>query len=297
MPAKGFRARAGAAPADNERDRPVRAPSAQPAGNLRAAGLVLLIEPMQALSPRLRPLRAATPAAERADGSSPHPPSPPPPGCAPAPAEPPAPPPLSGGEAAALIALAQQGDVAAFQRLIAEYQAKVYGFARAFTPDAEQASDLTQEALIKIYRSIGGFRFQSSLLTWMFRIVKNVFLDHYKSRRHKERKLEQPLDGTHERDMICGTPEGRTPEAELLLREQQRALWAALDRVPEVYRTVLVLADMQGLSYEEVAAIVEAPIGTVKSRLNRGRDALRDVILLDRRLGQALRPGTGRQTS
>lgn len=262
---------------------------------------------MQALSPRLRPIRAATPAAERADGSSPASASASPsasasashPGRAPAPGESPAPPPLSGGEAAALIALAQQGDVAAFQRLIAEYQAKVYGFARAFTPDAEQASDLTQEALIKIYRSIGGFRFQSSLLTWMFRIVKNVFLDHYKSRRHKERKLEQPLDGTAERDMAFGTPEGKTPEAELLLREQQRALWTALERVPEVYRTVLVLADMQGLSYEEVAAIVEAPIGTVKSRLNRGRDALREVILLDRRLGQALGPraGAGRQTS
>ena len=265
----------------------------QRAGNLRAAGLVLLIEPMQALSPRLRPIRAATPAAER--------PGEPRPGPAPAPGAPPAPAsapePLCGGEAAALIARAQQGDVAAFQRLIAEHQARVYGFARAFTPDAEQASDLTQEALIKIYRSIGGFRFQSSLLTWMFRIVKNVFLDHYKSRRQKERKLEQPLDGTDERDMAGGTPEDRTPEAALLLREQQQALWAALDRVPEVYRTVLVLADMQGLSYEEVAAIVEAPIGTVKSRLYRGRDALRDVILLDRRLGQALRPGTGRQTS
>jgi RNA polymerase sigma-70 factor (ECF subfamily) len=111
----------------------------------------------------------------------------------------------------------------------------------------------------------------------MFRIVKNVFLDHYKSRRQKERKLEQPLDSTSERD-IGGTSES-DPEQKLLQSEQRQALWAALQRVPEAYRTVLVLADMQGLSYEEVAAIVSAPVGTVKSRLNRGRDALRELLL------------------
>lgn len=184
---------------------------------------------------------------------------------------------LRGPEQAALVALAQQGDIAAFQRLIALYQTKIYGFARAFTTDPEQASDVTQDALIKIYRSLGGFRFQSSLQTWMFRIVKNVFLDHYKSRRQKERKLEQPLDSTSERD-IGGTSES-DPEQKLLQSEQRQALWAALQRVPEAYRTVLVLADMQGLSYEEVAAIVSAPVGTVKSRLNRGRDALRELLL------------------
>lgn len=205
--------------------------------------------------------------------------------------------PLSGPESAALIARAQQGDVAAFERLIAAYQTKVYGFARAFTTDPEQASDLAQEALIKIYRSIGGFRFQSSLLTWMFRIVKNVFLDHYKSRGQRERKLEQPIDATDEREMSGTAPAERSPEAQLLRREQQQALWVALGQVPEVFRTVLVLADMQGLSYEEIAAIVDAPIGTVKSRLNRGRDALREIIRIDRTLDRALRPDDARQKS
>jgi hypothetical protein len=87
--------------------------------------------------------------------------------------------PLRGPELAQLVAQAQGGDVAAFERLVWLYPRKIYGFARAFTSDKEQASDVTQEALIKIYRSLGGFRYQSSLLTWIFRIVKNVFLDHH----------------------------------------------------------------------------------------------------------------------
>lgn len=187
---------------------------------------------------------------------------------------------LRGPELAQLVAQAQGGDAAAFERLISIYQSKVYGFARAFTSDPEQASDVAQDALIKIYRSLGGFRFQSSLVTWIFRIVKSVFLDHYKSRRHKERRLEQPLDGTSEHE-TC-EPGDSGPEAQLLRHEEREALWTALREVPEVFRTVLVLVDMQGLSYEEVATIVQAPVGTVKSRLNRGREALRAVLMQKR---------------
>lgn len=193
-----------------------------------------------------------------------------------------------GPELAQLVAQAQGGDAAAFERLISIYQGKVYGFARAFTSDPEQASDVAQDALIKIYRSLGGFRFQSSLLTWIFRIVKSVFLDHYKSRRQKERKLEQPLDGVSEHE--TGETDDGGPEAELLRHEERAALWAALQEVPEVFRTVLVLADMQGLSYEEVAAIVGVPVGTVKSRLNRGREALRSVLVEKRQVACPLVP-------
>lgn len=183
---------------------------------------------------------------------------------------------LSGPEVARLVELAQQGDVAAFERLVSAYQGKIVGFARAFTNDPHEAGDLAQEALIKIYRSIGSFRFQSSLLTWMFRIVKNVFLDYYKSRRQRERRRELPFDATAEHELREGGELG--PEARLLAAEERQALWSALEVVPEVYRTVVVLVDMQGLSYEEVAAIVVAPVGTVKSRLNRGRDALREAL-------------------
>jgi RNA polymerase sigma-70 factor (ECF subfamily) len=195
---------------------------------------------------------------------------------------PPAPPvPSDDASLAALVAAAQAGSTAAFERLVAMYQSRIFGFARAYCRDRTEASDLMQEALIKVYRSIGGFRYQSSLLTWMFRIVKNVALDHHKSRRQKERKLEQPLSLTSEREIGVTADPG--PETRLLHSEAQRELWSALGRVPEAYRTVLVLADMQGQSYEEIAAIVETPVGTVKSRLFRGRDALREALIAQRR--------------
>ena len=124
----------------------------------------------------------------------------------------------------------------------------------------------------------------------MFRIVKNVALDHHKSRGQKERKLEQPLDSASERQLGADVD----PEARLLSAEAQRELWSALERVPESYRTVLVLADMQGQSYEEVAAIIEAPVGTVKSRLFRGRDALRETLVASRAARDAA--GTGRRS-
>lgn len=196
---------------------------------------------------------------------------------------PPLAPPAPGDDAslAALVAAAQEGSTAAFERIVAMYQSRIFGFARAYCRDRAEASDLMQEALIKVYRSIGGFRFQSSLLTWIFRIVKNVAIDHHKSRRQKERKLEQPLSLTSEREIGVTADPG--PETRLLRSEVQRELWSALERVPEAYRTVLVLADMQGQSYEEIAAIVETPVGTVKSRLFRGRDALREALIAQRR--------------
>lgn len=193
---------------------------------------------------------------------------------------------------AALISAAQAGSPIAFERLVALHQHKLFGFARAFSRDSAEASDLLQEALIKVYRSIGSFRFQSSLLTWMFRIVKNVALDHHKSRGQRERKLEQPLDSASERHLDAGSGGPADPEERLLSAEAQRELWTALERVPESYRTVLVLADMQGQSYEEVAAIIEAPVGTVKSRLFRGREALREALVTQR----TARAGAGRRS-
>lgn len=185
---------------------------------------------------------------------------------------------IRGSDEARLIEQAQKGDVGAFTQLVSTYQGRIFGFARAFTSDPHEASDLTQEALIKIYRSLGSFRYQSSLLTWMFRIVKNVFLDHQKSRRQRERRRETPLEATSEGELFDPQSGERSPEARLLRDEERQALWATLAELPENFRTVLVLCDMQGLTYEEIAAIVAVPVGTVKSRLNRGRDALRELL-------------------
>ncbi len=183
-------------------------------------------------------------------------------------------PPPSQDELAVLVERAQNADVAAFERLIAQYQTKVYTFAFAFTGEPDMAQDLAQEALVKVYRSLGSFRFQSAFSTWLNSIVKNAYLDAVKSRAGRERALEDPLtdrDVEHLREVASA-------EERLLQKESRRALFRALREVPAAFRTVVAMADVQGLGYEEIASALDVPVGTVKSRLKRGRDALKDVL-------------------
>jgi RNA polymerase sigma-70 factor (ECF subfamily) len=180
--------------------------------------------------------------------------------------------PAAPQEVSALVARAVEGDVAAFERLVAEFQGKVYGFALTFTPDRDEAADLAQEALVKVYRAIGSFRFQCAFSTWLFQIVKNTFLDAAKSRAWRERALAAPIEEGGE------LAESAMAEEGLLREEDRRALARALERVPMRYRMVVVMFDVQGFSYDEIAQILDVPVGTVKSRLKRGRDALREAI-------------------
>lgn len=185
---------------------------------------------------------------------------------------------LAPHELAGLVARAREGDVPAFERLIAEHQVKVFTFAFAFTGDREQAKDLAQDALVKVYRSIGSFRFQSAFSTWLYSIVKNTYLDAVKSRAGREQSLEQPLD----RADLEQLEQAANAEERLLAKESRRLLMRALRDVPEAFRVVVTMSDVQGLGYDQIADALSLPIGTVKSRLNRGRDALR-VALFRRR--------------
>jgi RNA polymerase sigma-70 factor, ECF subfamily len=182
-------------------------------------------------------------------------------------------------EVAGLVERAREGDVAAFERLITQYQAKVYTFAFAFVGQPDQAQDLAQDALVKVYKSLGGFRFQSAFSTWLYSIVKNTYLDAIKSRAGRERALEEPL---HDRD-VESLREVATAEERLLQKESRRSLFAALRQVPLVFRTVVTMADVQGMGYEEIATALDVPVGTVKSRLKRGRDALKDALFRQRK--------------
>jgi RNA polymerase sigma-70 factor, ECF subfamily len=173
-----------------------------------------------------------------------------------------------------LIEKAQEGDVRAFEMLLAEHLPTVRRFARGFASTPSDADDLAQEALIKVYKSLRLFRYQSAFSTWLYAVVRNVFLDASKSRAGKERSLEEPLAPAHTRDLPGGTPAD-----ERLDREQERErLWQALREVPAEFRTALVLFDIEGKTYDEVAAIENVPVGTVKSRLSRGRSHLRRLL-------------------
>jgi RNA polymerase sigma-70 factor (ECF subfamily) len=177
-----------------------------------------------------------------------------------------------------LVRRAQAGDVRAFEALIAAHIAPVRRFARAFTHNEADADDLAQEALVKVYRAVGGYRFQSAFSTWLYAVVRNAFLDLQKSRAGRERAAEQPL----RRQDAGGEREGPAPPDEQLAAEQdRRRLWQAVGQVPTEYRTALVLFDVEGLSYEEIAEVERVALGTVKSRIARGRDRLRRLLRED----------------
>jgi RNA polymerase sigma-70 factor (ECF subfamily) len=177
-----------------------------------------------------------------------------------------------------LVRRAQQGDVPAFERLIEAHIPLVRRFARAFARTHEAAGDLAQDALIKVYRSIGGYRFQSSFSTWLYAIVRNVYLDDARSRAGRERAAERPLEpGRVDADPTVD-PDALRADHRLEREETRRQVWAALAAVPEDFRATLVLFDIEGLTYEEIAAIENSPLGTVKSRLSRGREHLRRLL-------------------
>ncbi|MFL5248352.1 MAG: RNA polymerase sigma factor [Myxococcales bacterium] len=173
-----------------------------------------------------------------------------------------------------LIEKAQDGDVHAFEMLLAGHLPTVRRFARGFAATPADADDLAQEALIKVYKSLRLFRYQSAFSTWLYAVVRNVFLDATKSRAGKERSMEESLGPAHTRDLPGGAPAD-----ERLDREQERErLWRALRHVAAEFRTALVLFDIEGKTYDEVAAIENVPVGTVKSRLSRGRTQLRRLL-------------------
>src|SRR6516164_4903444 len=151
-------------------------------------------------------------------------------------------------------------------------------FARAFARGHEAAADLAQDALLKVYRSLGGYRFQSSFSTWLYAIVRNVYLDDARSRAGRDRAAERPLEpGGVDADPTVDVDAPRA-DRRLEREELRRRVWEALGTIPGEFRATLVLYDIEGLTYEEIAAIEDAPLGTVKSRLSRGREHLRRVL-------------------
>jgi len=202
-----------------------------------------------------------------------------------------------GDDLDALIARAQDGDVRAFESLLTAHLPQVRRFARAFASSEADADDLAQEALLKVYKSVRLFKYQSAFSSWLYAVVRNVFLDAARSRRGRERAVEEPLEPSH----TSGLSSSGAPDEELVSAQERERLWSALRRVGPEFRTALVLFDLEGCSYDEVAAIEGVPVGTVKSRLSRGRAQLRSLLgELDEEAAPAkaasVKPGTAQGT-
>lgn len=182
---------------------------------------------------------------------------------------------------AGLVADAQRGDLEAFNRLVIAYQSPVYNVAYRILGEEAPASDATQEAFLSAFRSIGRYR-GGSFRAWLFRIVTNACYDEL---RRRKRRPTLPLDDLVE-DPEGPEPEATErlaadepgPEARALEGELAGALEDCLRRLPDEFRIVAVLADVEGYDYQEVSQLVGKPLGTIKSRLARARARLRDCL-------------------
>ena len=164
------------------------------------------------------------------------------------------------------------GDATAFEEIFAQYQGMVYNLALRYVGDATRAEDLAQEALLKISSNLHSFRGRSSLKTWIYQVATNCYRSKLRRKRPQIRSLDQ------EDRLVEAVDQGLSPESRTYGSELGRELSSALAQLPLVFREAVVLRDVEGLSYEEIAGISGCRLGTVRSRIARGRDQLRKIL-------------------
>lgn len=182
----------------------------------------------------------------------------------------------------ALIRRAAGKDASAFEQLMRLHEKSVYNICYRMTNSPDDALDLSQEVFLKLWRTLSQYQFDAAFTTWLYRLTQNVCLDHLrreKRRRHGSLTLtaEQTPDEGEELSVPDPAP---LPEEQLLFREQQKTIQAAMAQLPVEQREVLQLRVVQGLAYEQIAEIMALPVGTVKSRLSRARMQLKQQLQL-----------------
>jgi RNA polymerase sigma-70 factor (ECF subfamily) len=189
-------------------------------------------------------------------------------------------------EDASLVAELKAGSESAFALLIAQYHQPLYSLIARSINDPSDAADITQEVFIKVFRSIRGFNGDSSLRTWLYRIALHEASNQRRWwSRHKRQEItiDSPSEGDEGSSTLCLSATladgGDSPFDRMLQSEVRELLEDALRQVPEAFRTVVVLREIEGFAYEEIAEILDINLGTVKSRLTRGRAALKTLLV------------------
>jgi RNA polymerase sigma-70 factor, ECF subfamily len=188
-----------------------------------------------------------------------------------------------------LVRRVQRGDKGAFDALVLKYQHKLVKLVMRYVRNPAEAEDIAQEAFIKAYRALPQFRGDSAFYTWLYRIAINTAKNAVVSRDRSP--IEYDLDRSNSDesyDMQGRMKDSETPEGLVLTDEIRSTVNAAIDALPEDLRTAIVLRELEGLSYEEIAAAMDCPVGTVRSRIFRAREAI------DRRLREVFEGGLGR---
>jgi len=187
-----------------------------------------------------------------------------------------------------LVERVQRGERGAFDLLVMRYQHKVLKLIMRYVHDAHEAEDIAQEAFVKAYRALGSFRGDSAFYTWLYRIAINTAKNALVASRRRPMDYDLDLQDPEKYDLHARLAESETPEGLLLTDEIRDTVNQAIDHLPEDLRTAIVLRELDGLSYEEIAQTMDCPVGTVRSRIFRAREAI------DRKLRPIFEGGLGR---
>lgn len=184
-----------------------------------------------------------------------------------------------------LVRRVQSGDQSAFNVLVLKYQHRVLKLVSRFVRDAAEAEDVAQEAFLKAYRALASFRGDSAFYTWLYRIAINTAKNALVAQRRRPVDFDLDLQDPEQFERQARLKETDTPEGVVLTEEIRQVVEQAMEQLPEDLRTAIVLRELEGLSYEEIAAAMDCPVGTVRSRIFRAREAIDKKLkpLLDER--------------
>lgn len=173
-----------------------------------------------------------------------------------------------------LVVRVQQGDKRAFDLLVLKYQHKILAIISRFIRDSAEIQDVAQEAFIKAYRALPNFRGDSQFYTWLYRIAVNTAKNHLVSRARRPPLRDVDVEDAEFYSGADGLRDVTTPENILMKEQLEEVVHSAIQNLPEDLRTALTLREMEGMSYEEIAEVMSCPVGTVRSRIFRARDAV-----------------------
>ena len=177
-----------------------------------------------------------------------------------------------------LVERVQKGDKGAFDLLIQKYQHRIVSLVSRYVSDPSEAQDVAQEAFIKAYRAIGRFRGDSAFYTWLYRIGINTAKNWIVAKNRRPPSSDIDAVDAEQYNMSSRLKETSTPENELLREEIETTVYDTIANLPEDLRTAIMLREMDGMSYEEIATTMECPIGTVRSRIFRAREAIDEKL-------------------
>jgi RNA polymerase sigma-70 factor (ECF subfamily) len=177
-----------------------------------------------------------------------------------------------------LVRRLKRGDYKAFDLLLLKYQSRVVGLALKFVKDLQIAEDIAQESFLKAYKSINSFREESAFYTWIYRITVNTSKNYLASKSRKKELSESDINRLEGSEDIFDIPGGSSPEEILSANNLREVIMESLTNLPEDIRTAISLREFEGLTYEEISEVLNCPIGTVRSRIFRGREIMQERI-------------------